>query len=374
MLRSVNMKQLTIIFFLFLSNFLSGQNLVLNPSFESRKIDRCVYDIGCFNKMVSNWSISNMSSTDIFDACNSNNVGIKNYNGFQKPKSGNSYAGIYTYSSNNYREYVQGQLLKTLIKGKAYKMTFYLSLADKASFAIKDIQVLITEERLKPCYKSNSCEKAINPSKATKKKFKMYSNSEEIYFSDKETWMEFSFEFIAEGYENYFSIGNFYRNTKTKKQKTVSDSPYFFSYYYIDDISIEPLEKEEVKEFVKVSKESELKTNEVYTFKNVLFDFDKAELLEVSIEELNQLYNYLDGNSNLEIEIYGHTDNVGLDTRNKELSEQRAKAVADYLVSQGLDASRIRFFGFGSTQPISDNETEEGRQQNRRVAFKLIKN
>jgi len=94
----------------------------------------------------------------------------------------------------------------------------------------------------------------------------------------------------------------------------------------------------------------------------------------VSKAELNQLYKHLRENSNLKIEIYGHTDNVGLATRNHELSEQRAKAVEDYLILQGLSATKIKSFGFGSTQPISNNETEEGRLQNRRVTFKLIQN
>ncbi|BAO75459.1 OmpA family protein [Winogradskyella sp. PG-2] len=251
-------------------------------------------------------------------------------------------------------------------------MVFYLSLADKSSYALKDIQVLITEERLKPCYKSNSCEKAIKPTKATKEKFKMYSNSEDVYFSDKKTWKEYSFEFTAEGYESYFSIGNFYRNPKTKKQQVLSISTLFFSYYYIDDVSIEVLEKEETDVIEDEVEESEIKSNKIYTFKNVLFDFDKAQLLAVSINELNQLYRHLKDNQTLNIEIYGHTDNVGLDTRNKELSEQRAKAVSDYLISQGLNSSRVQFIGFGSSKPISGNDTEQGRQLNRRVEFKLI--
>ena len=364
------MKQPNIISILIFSNILIGQNLVINHSFETH--NECPWHIGNFASSVSDWSIPNMGSTDFFNACSKNdNTGIKNYNGYQKPKSGDAYAGMYFFTDKNYREYIQGKLSKTLIEGKKYKMTFYISLADKSSYSLKDIQVLITEERLKPCYKSNNCEKAIKPSKATKEKFKMYSNSEDIYFSDKETWMGYSFEFTAEGYENYFSIGNFYRNPKTKKQKVLSTSTLFFSYYYIDDVSIESLEKEEGKLIEKVVEEPEIKVNEVYTFKNVLFDFDKSELLDVSKEELNQLYKHLSKNSNLNIEIYGHTDNVGLDKRNKELSEQRAKAVADYLISQGLDTSKIKSFGFGSSKPISDNETDEGRQQNRRVEFKI---
>ena len=96
--------------------------------------------------------------------------------------------------------------------------------------------------------------KAIKPSKATKKEFKIYSNSVENYFTDKQSWVEYTFEFTAEGYENYFSIGNFFRNLKTKTQRTISNSPYLFSYYYIDDVSIESLEKETPKLVVETPK------------------------------------------------------------------------------------------------------------------------
>lgn len=105
----------------------------------------------------------------------------------------------------------------------------------------------------------------------------------------------------------------------------------------------------------------------------MLFDFDKAQLLNISKTELNKLSRYLKTNPSLTIEIYGHTDAVGLDSRNQELSEQRAQAVANYLITQGISTTRIKWFGFGSSQPISTNTTEQGRQQNRRVAFKFIK-
>ena len=366
------MKQSIRFLFLFCCFISTSQNLVLNPSFEAHSSYKCKIYLGGFNDGILDWSIPNYGSTDFFDTCSEDN-GAKNYNGFQMPKTGSTYAGMYFFTDKNYREYVQGELSKTLIKGKKYKMTFYLSLADKSSYALKDIQVLITEEKLKPCHHSNSCEKAIKPSKATEGKFKMYSNPDNIYFSNKESWMAYTFEFTAEGYENYFSIGNFNKNSKTKKQKELSNSPYLFSYYYIDDVSIEPSEKGNVrKQIIKTTEEPTINTNEIYTFKNVLFDFDKAELLAISEVELNELYKHLEINPKLKVEIYGHTDNVGLDKRNKELSEQRAKAVVDYLIEKGLNVTRITFFGFGSTQPISTNETKEGQQLNRRVAFKLI--
>lgn len=366
-----------IIFFQFIlfSLFLSSQNLVLNPSFETHSTQRCFIYLGSFNSSISDWSIPNFGSTDYFDTC-SEEHGSKNYNGFQNPRTGSSYAGLYLYANKNYREYVQGKLSKTLKKGKEYKMTFYLSLADKSSYALKDIEVLITEEKLEPCYHSNNCDKVIKPSKAVKSNFEIYSDSKGEYFSSKEHWMEYTFEFTAKGNENYFSIGNFYKNSKTKKQRTVSNSPFYFSYYYIDDVSVEAVEEEKPKEvnFFKTDsqKQKEFQVNKVYTFKNVLFDIDKSELLEASILELNELYKFLKENSNTVIEIYGHTDNSGIEKRNRELSYQRAKAVADYLILQGLDKSKIKMFGFGSSKPFSENNTEKGRALNRRVEFKLI--
>ncbi|WP_296311494.1 OmpA family protein [Winogradskyella sp. UBA3174] len=216
--------------------------------------------------------------------------------------------------------------------------------------------------------------KRLSHQKLLKVSLRCFLIQKRFTFLKKKHGWSISFEFTAEGYENYFSIGNFYRNPKTKKQKVLSSSPFLFSYYYIDAVSIKSLEKEKSKDIIEVQNDSVIKTNEVYTFKNVLFNFDKAELLDISKKELKELFVHLRENPNLSIEIYGHTDNVGLGSRNKELSEQRAKAVADYLISQGLNRSRVESFGFGSSKPVSDNETEEGRQLNRRVEFKLTKN
>ncbi len=371
MFRFLSMKYKVIITSFFLSSFLFGQNLVLNPDFENHEDDHCTVMLGFFNKNITDWSTPNYGSTDYFMTCNETK-GRKNYNGFQNPKSGSAYAGIYVFTDKNYREYVQGQLSEILEKGKRYTMTFYLSLAEKSSYALKDIEVLFTEEKLKPCYHSNSCEKAIKPSKATKKRFKKYPNPTGNYFMDKKTWMAYTFEFTAEGYEAYFSIGNFFRNPKTKKQNVLSNSAFFFSYYYIDAVSVVPLEKTLPVAVEEKEKVPALEENKTYTFKSVLFDFDKATLLEASKQELEMLSSYLMENPHLDIEIYGHTDNIGLKARNEELSKQRAKAVADYLILKHVASGRVKSFGYGSSKPLATNDTEEGRQENRRVEFKLI--
>jgi outer membrane protein OmpA-like peptidoglycan-associated protein len=74
----------------------------------------------------------------------------------------------------------------------------------------------------------------------------------------------------------------------------------------------------------------------------------------------------------MKIEIGGHTDNTGDKARNKALSQSRAKAVKDYLVSKGVDATRLSAIGYGDTKPLSDNKTEEGRAKNRRTVFKVL--
>ena len=108
--------------------------------------------------------------------------------------------------------------------------------------------------------------------------------------------------------------------------------------------------------------------------KNIFFDFDKASLKPESKTELERLISLLNELPNLRIEISGHTDNIGSAQYNKSLSERRAKAVVDYLIENGINSSRLTFKGSGFDNPIAPNDTEEGRQQNRRTEFKIISN
>ena len=76
---------------------------------------------------------------------------------------------------------------------------------------------------------------------------------------------------------------------------------------------------------------------------------------------------------NAKVEISGHTDNVGNDNANQLLSEQRAKAVYEFLVNEGCDPKLLQWKGYGKNKPIADNQTEEGRQKNRRVELRFVK-
>ncbi|HEY4800404.1 MAG TPA: OmpA family protein [Bacteroidia bacterium] len=105
---------------------------------------------------------------------------------------------------------------------------------------------------------------------------------------------------------------------------------------------------------------------------NIFFDFDKASLRPDSKPELQRVVNVLKDNPSMKIEISGHTDNKGSATYNLKLSESRAKSVVDYLIAAGIEKSRLTFKGYGFLKPIASNETEEGRQQNRRTEFKVV--
>lgn len=106
---------------------------------------------------------------------------------------------------------------------------------------------------------------------------------------------------------------------------------------------------------------------------NIFFEFNKTTLLPSSYPELDKVVAFMKESGVSLIEISGHTDAEGSDEYNKKLSEGRAKSVVEYLVSQGIDAARLRAVGYGESRPIDTNTTEPGRAQNRRVEFALLK-
>jgi outer membrane protein OmpA-like peptidoglycan-associated protein len=104
------------------------------------------------------------------------------------------------------------------------------------------------------------------------------------------------------------------------------------------------------------------------------FELDSDAIHPDSFQTLDVVANFLLKNQNIKIRISAHTCSLGSDTHNQELSERRAKAVADYLSRQGVPPPSIRWRGWGSSQPIADNSTEAGRRRNRRVEFHILRN
>lgn len=118
---------------------------------------------------------------------------------------------------------------------------------------------------------------------------------------------------------------------------------------------------------------SPLIAGERVVLNNIFFEVDKYDLKEESKVELGKLITFLKDNPTLSIELGGHTDNTGNKQNNLVLSTNRARSVYQYLVANGISASRLSYKGYGDSQPVADNKTEEGRRQNRRTEFKVIK-
>lgn len=104
---------------------------------------------------------------------------------------------------------------------------------------------------------------------------------------------------------------------------------------------------------------------------DVLFAFNKSDLTPSAQSQLDALMGKLQGADVVSIKVIGHTDSVGSDTYNQALSERRASSVAAYLLSQGLDPNKLTSEGKGKSQPVADNDTEEGRAKNRRVELHI---
>ncbi|MGC1241703.1 MAG: OmpA family protein [Chryseosolibacter sp.] len=130
------------------------------------------------------------------------------------------------------------------------------------------------------------------------------------------------------------------------------------------------------REVTPVTKDMMLKPIEVgmtVRLKNIYFDFDRTTLKNESFPELDKVVDFLKQNGSVEIEISGHTDNKGSDDYNQTLSQGRSEAVVNYLISQGVDSFRLTAHGYGEAKPIETNDSDEGRANNRRVEFTIMK-
>ncbi len=334
----------------------SAQNLVKNPSFEEH--NKCPEELGNIDEDVPHWSRASNGTTDYFNSCSTAMGMPKNFNGYQEAEFGEAYAGLYLSAPNNYREYLQGELEQPLKKGSKYQVSFYVSLADKSNFALRDIGVLFSPNRSK---------------EDTRKVIKYFSNLRGngrssfvevrnwMYFGNKSGWTQVSTTITAKGNEKYMTIGNFRDDTKShmNRVKGVKSA----AYYYLDMVSVTLLPEE--------YPHNDLQINKMYVLEHVVFPSDVYELNENAKKELDRLFVELGKDASLYVTIHAHTDNAGSSDYNRELSSKRAKSVARYLLGKGLPKERIRWVGHGGDQPVAENTSEDGKQKNRRAEFMI---
>jgi outer membrane protein OmpA-like peptidoglycan-associated protein len=205
-------------------------------------------------------------------------------------------------------------------------------------------------------------------------------NSTDSTITNTRGWQRIRGTFVAQGGEQYITLGNF--NLAEHSGYIDYDSLTRLlpgAYYYIDDVTVQCLncpppvaDDLNVDSTYLTEEQPAFTVGSTFVLKDIYFEFDKSTILQQSYFELKSLISLLETYPQMHIEIRGHTDGKGSDSYNLRLSENRAKAVADYLISKGVSEKRLQHKGYGKSLPIDSNDTEEGRANNRRVEFKII--
>ncbi|MBK6993765.1 MAG: OmpA family protein [Lewinellaceae bacterium] len=341
-------------------------NIVPNPSFErfaSAPIGWS-YKGAYFGEVVKYWFSATTASPDIYgpDVHVPMDWADKGF-GDQKPRTGKCMAGLTLFGCTNgkphCREFVEIQLAEPLVIGQAYHVEFWVTHLDKslqinnlgAYFSISEIKRQTDEVLVRDAQVSA---KNIVPAPGGK-------------------WVKVSGQFVAKYEAEYVVIGNFQDDFNTLSQAPKADC-FNYAYYYLDDVlvkKIPPYMPVPVKpDDLSLQK---LEPGKTIQLKNIYFEFDKDELMPRSYVELNKLLKIMRENPKLSIEIVGHTDALGDDDYNLELSRRRALAVVNFLQQNKISKNRLRSHGDGEAKPIASNETDEGRAQNRRVEFVVVK-
>jgi outer membrane protein OmpA-like peptidoglycan-associated protein len=342
------------------------QNIVPNPGFElySGTPLGWFYTGRDFTRVLKYWESPTAASPDVYGP----KVFVPSQwkeQGFgeSEPAGGSSMIGVTLYGCGggkpHCREYVQIRLSEPLVTGQRYAVVYQIKPLLK-SMRIKNLGVAFSVDRVhKRLDELVKLIPQVEPSR--------------IAQSPKDSWQVISGEFYASDPAEFMIMGNFYTDEETEFVLSEQSDPLMFAYYYIDDVVVKKLPP-----IIEIPiEENDLSTVELIAGKtvqlsNIYFDLDHDDFLPRSYRELYSLVEIMKDNAEMRIEIHGHTDNIGADEYNLALSRARASAVANYVIRHGVDASRVFPRGYGSTMPIASNDSEDGRQENRRVEFLIL--
>ncbi|MCB0524921.1 MAG: OmpA family protein [Saprospiraceae bacterium] len=365
---------------------LPAQNLVMNPSFEELSPNAIV--VACeftqystfFGERLRLWNTFDGMTPDLLQAA-------ENCPWLTEVHSGQQCIGLIMYlpasdleEREDYHERVRGRLKEPLKPGSRYRLSCWVR--EDSSIIQQHLAAVYTDKT------------PIVPTKSGNLGFYFYVNNpldgqkpQVNYATPIATfgnWIQLSMEFVPEEPFQYFIMGNFYpdrltqtnlseeqvRDVEMKNGKIGNkvDKIKRASYLCIDDVSVELLPPSAA------GLERALLREKKFTLSGeVLFETAKAELHDEAGVQLDSLVDFLINHPDLRIGISGHTDDVGTDEYNLDLSERRARAVKQYLIDHGVGADRLRSKGFGESRPVADNRTELGRKANRRVECVVLK-
>ena len=393
---------------LFVANFVVAQNLIVNGGFE-RQAPReagvwqampkpCNFSsqAAVLNTNALGWHTFLSQTPDLLEWDSTINCPI-----FPAPRRGKRMVGLIMYHpfqdgqfAFDYHELIQGSLARPLEKGKTYNISFWVYTNDSLGVQHltkvfgKGSLVNSKNERLSPggfrpivCgnfgfYFSNNKIQDYEEFMESQVTFpvKPQVNYAEIV-ETKGEWRKISIPYTPDQSYRYFLFGNFFSDAITpinmgaeeRMQLDEKNQKLFFwaknkriAYYLFDDFAI--------VENTGTNIEQALLKEKRYTFEAaLLFDTGMSDLKPESQPAIDGLAAALMNNPSMKIEISGHTDDIGNVQSNQTLSEKRALAVFDALIAKQVPAGQIAWKGYGESKPIAQNNTEAGKQKNRRV-------
>lgn len=351
-------------------------NMVFNPSFEEYTLCPERIDAKGVMNGVDAWWQPTAGSSDYFNVCSGRDCAVpRNKMGVQTARTGVAYCGIYC-SQASYREYLQTQLKSPLLPGHRYRVSFYVSLAEKSPHAIATIGAMLTSQRLADSTWDVLMHRELvdygdNQSQLISVYYKpQVVNDKDRVLDDMKSWTLVSGDFVADGGELFLTIGNFNSfNNSTVVETNAANAVLQGAYYYIDDVSVVPTEPVAL---IGPGDTIAMEAGDVVSMWDVFFATGESDVLPQSYVELHRLIDLLQAHPTMRIELRGHTDNSGTREFNQRLSEARAQAVVEYLVAHGVERSRLSASGYGESMPIDSNDTPEGRSRNRRVEYLIV--
>ena len=406
---------------------------MVNPSFEIASDSVSLIPPGEFSATKAmGWSMPTRAQATLYGSIPTIATTNRAFNRWKfTAKTGNNVVGIMTYGSiladekNELREYLQGTLTKALTVGQKYYVSYWVHFHCEGSnnLGIAFGKTPLSTDSvfrlpLKPNiinssiinYSNSTIWQEVRDSFIAREPYKYFIIGN--FFSNKETQVQSNKYHYHKAYldeikveeasdakmpsrafdvvvDNESVASN--ANVKNNAQKNIEPNASSITPLVASSVAMtndpnstktSTVNKPDSNNSVNISTTNALKPTsttiptavkgEVLVLDKVLFQFNSATLEATSSAQLNKLVAYLQRNPSMKILVKGHTSSEGSEEYNQKLSENRSKSVVDYLISKNIGKERLTFKGFGKSQPIDTNGTEESRHQNRRVEFEII--
>lgn len=343
------------IFLFAISTSAVGQEMLLNPSFETFK--DCPSSFTNLNAVLQDVSIPTSSSGDYFNKCSHEDFGIpNNFKGQQEAADGVGYLGLYVYALNNYREYIQLNTVKTLRKDYPYKISLKVSLAETSELALKEMSIVFTSGKLRLPNSATLTKERLDLQDGVQ--FHEVALTADGSLAETDGWVTLTGEFEAKGYENHVIFGNFKTNTNTDLLKSDNTPlPSDFSYYFVDAFQMEELPRVNYEK------------DKIYVLEQNPFEPKGYDLDAKAVASIKKIFKYLKENAEVQLKITGHSTDAGTPEYNKFVSSLRARAVALYLKKLGIEDNRIVWEGVGETKALRNGKIAQDHLNKKGVEF-----